>query len=434
MAVVADIPVWDWVWAWWVDRSSWQLVFNGMIIGLVYGLIGMGVVLIYRSTRVINLAVGNMGLPAMGLMAIMVVNYNFPYWIALLVALAVGTIGGGVLELAVVRRLFDAPRVIVLVATIGIAQLMQAILFALPDAKPESGEGFPIPLGSEWEPFWGIEVEGPDLTILVMVPLLAIGLSVFLNRTVFGQTVQASATNADLARLQGINPRTVSLFVWTVAGFLAAAAMIMLAGRRGEATGIQNLGPVTMTRALAAAVIGGMFSFRRTVAAGIALGLLQTHIVRIHLGDPGLFDFVLFVLVVAAIVRHRGARPRRPSLSSSHLRPHRRLRRVRAVGDGDHRLVGPGVARPDGVRRVRGPIGRGVQPWSPRRRGMGRRVPAVRPDLPRPALRRLDHRGRGHDESHRGRRGSRVLARAGSAARGEHVRIRARGAGVSLPP
>ena len=302
MAVVADIPVWDWVWAWWVDRSSWQLVFNGLTVGLVYGLIGMGVVLIYRSTRVINLAVGNMGLPAMGLMAIMVVNYDFPYWIALVVALAVGAIGGGALELAVVRRLFDAPRVIVLVATIGIAQLMQAILFALPDARPQRGEGFPVPIGSEWEPFWGIEVAGPDLTILVAVPLLAIGLSAFLNRTVFGQTVQASATNPDLARLQGINPRTVSLFVWTVAGFLAAAAMIMLAGRRGEATGIENLGPVTMTRALAAAVIGGMYSFRRTVAAGIALGLLQTHIVRIHLSDPGLFDLLLFVLVVAAIV------------------------------------------------------------------------------------------------------------------------------------
>jgi ABC-type branched-subunit amino acid transport system ATPase component/ABC-type branched-subunit amino acid transport system permease subunit len=302
VGMLADIPIWDWMWGWWVDRSSWQLVFNGVITGLVYGLIAMGVVLIYRSTRVINLAVGNMGLPAMGLMAIMVVNYNFPYWIALVVALAVGTVGGGLLELAVVRRLFDAPRVIVLVATIGIAQLMQAILFALPAATPESGEGFPVPLGSQWEPLWGVEVEGSDLTILVMVPVLAIGLSVFLNRTVFGQTVQASATNPDLARLQGINPRTVSLFVWTVAGFLAAAAMIMLAGRRGEATGIQNLGPVTMTRALAAAVIGGMVSFRRALIAGVALGLLQTHIVRIHLGDPGLFDFVLFVLVIAAIV------------------------------------------------------------------------------------------------------------------------------------
>ena len=300
--VLADIPIWDWHWDWWVARSSWQLVFNGTVIGLIYGMIAMGIVLIYRSTRVINLAVGNMGLPAMGLMAIMVVNYNFPYWVALFVALAVGAIGGGVLELAVVRRLFDAPRVIVLVATIGIAQLMQAILFALPTPTPSTGEGYPIPVGSEWEPFWSIDMDGADLTVLVMVPVIAVGLSIFLNRTIFGQTVQASAGNPDLARLQGINPRTVSLFVWTVAGFLGAIAMIMLAGRRGEATGINNLGPVTMTRALAAAVLAGMYSFPRAVGAGVAIGLLQTHIVRIHLSDPGLFDFVLFVLVVVAIV------------------------------------------------------------------------------------------------------------------------------------
>jgi len=305
--MIADILIWDWIWAWWVDRSSWQFVFDGIVIGLVYGMIAMGIVLIYRSTKVINLAVGNMGLPAMGLMAIMVVNYNFPYWIALVIAIAVGIISGGVLELAVVRRLFDAPRVIVLVATIGIAQLMQALLLALPDATPSQGEGFPVPLGGEWETFWSVDVEGPDLTILVVVPAVAIGLSLFLNRTVFGQTVQASAANPDLARLQGISPRTVSFFVWCVAGLLGATAMILLAGRGGQATGFQNLGPVTMTRALAAAVIAGMFSFRRAMIAGVALGLLQRHVLRIHLDEPALFDFVLFVIVVMAIVlQHRG--------------------------------------------------------------------------------------------------------------------------------
>ena len=300
--MVADIPIWDWHWDWWVQRSSWQLFFDGIVIGLIYGMIAMGIVLIYRSTRVINLAVGNMGLPAMGLLAIMVVNYDFPYWIALVLALAVGAIGGAVLEVGVIRRLFEAPRVIVLVATIGIAQLMQAILVALPEATPDSGEGYPVPVGAEWEVFWGVDVAGQDLTVLIAVPLLAIGLSVFLNRTVFGQTVQASATNADLARLQGINPKMVSMFVWTVAGLLGAVAMILLAGRRGEATGIQNLGPSTMIRALAAAVIAGMYSFPRAVAAGLFIGLLQTHIWRIHLSVPTLLDFIMFVLVVVAIV------------------------------------------------------------------------------------------------------------------------------------
>jgi ABC-type branched-subunit amino acid transport system ATPase component/ABC-type branched-subunit amino acid transport system permease subunit len=308
--MLADIPIWDWHWDWWVDRSSWQLWFNGFTLGLVYGLIAMGIVLIYRSTKVINLAVGNMGLPAMGLMAITAVNYNFPYWIALAVALAVGTLGGAVTELAVIRRLFEAPRVIVLVATIGIAQLMQAILITMPDATPGRGEGYPVAASSEWTPFWDIDIEGPELMIIIVVPLVAIVLSLFLNRTVFGQTVQASASNADLARLQGINPRMVSLFVWSVAGFLGALAMILLAGRRGEATGIQNLGPVTMTRALIAAVLAGMYSFPRALVAGVAIGLLETHLIRIHLGDVSLVHFVLFIIVVGYIIVQYGGEVR----------------------------------------------------------------------------------------------------------------------------
>ena len=68
----------------WTTRQLW---FDGLINGMVFGLLALGIVLIYRSTRVINLAVGNMGLPAVGLMALMVINYGFPYWVALPLAL-----------------------------------------------------------------------------------------------------------------------------------------------------------------------------------------------------------------------------------------------------------------------------------------------------------------------------------------------------------
>jgi branched-subunit amino acid ABC-type transport system permease component len=300
--LLAEIPIWDWHWQWWVDHSTWQLWFDGLSSGMVFGLLAMGIVLIYRSTKVINLAVGNMGLPAMLLMALMVVNYDFPYWIALIIALFVGLAGGAVIERTVIRRLFDSPRVIVLVATIGIAQLMTAIMFAMPDPTPEFGEGYPVPLGSGWEPFWGIHMSGPQVTIMVVAPVLAVSLALFLNRTVFGQTVQASATNPDLARLQGIDPKTVSLFVWTVAGGLAAVSMMMLAGDRGQATGLENLGPVTMTRALAAAVLAGMYSFPRAIVAGLVLGVVQAHITFIHLDQIGLFDLILLITVVIAVV------------------------------------------------------------------------------------------------------------------------------------
>ena len=282
----------------WTTRQLW---FDGVVNGMVLGLLALGVVLVYRSTRVINLAVGNMGLPATGLMALLVINYDFSYWLALPIALMVGIAVGAMIERAVIRRLFEAPRVIVLVATIGIAQLMQAVLASYPDLERTRGQRFPAPLTFIWDDVLGLRITGPKLTILVLVPLLAVGLSWFLNRTVFGQTVQASATNADLARLSGIDPKMVQLFVWTVAGLLATISLLLLSANRGSIGGLSNLGPNTMARALAAAVIAGMVSFPRALAAGVTIGVVQAHVQFVFINQGGLIDFLLFVVVAVAV-------------------------------------------------------------------------------------------------------------------------------------
>ena len=299
----------------WTTRQLW---FDGVVNGMVLGLLALGVVLVYRSTRVINLAVGNMGLPATGLMALLVINYDFPYWLALPIALVVGIAVGALIERAVIRRLFDAPRVIVLVATIGIAQLMQAVLASYPDLERTRGQRFPAPLTFIWDDVLGLRITGPKLTILVLVPLLALSLSWFLNRTVFGQTVQASATNADLARLSGIDPKMVQLFVWTIAGLLATISLLLLSANRGSIGGLSNLGPNTMARALVAAVIAGMVSFPRALAAGVAIGVVQAHIQFVFINQGGLIDFLLFVLVAVAVAfQSRGSAEEAGSFSFS---------------------------------------------------------------------------------------------------------------------
>ena len=299
----------------WTTRQLW---FDGVVNGMVFGLLALGVVLVYRSTRVINLAVGNMGLPATGLMALLVINYNFPYWLALPIALAVGIAVGALIERAVIRRLFDAPRVIVLVATIGIGQLMQAVLASYPDLERTRGQRFPAPLTFIWDDVLGLRITGPKLTIIVLVPLLAVGLSWFLNRTVFGQTVQASATNADLARLSGIDPKMVQLFVWTIAGLLATISLLLLSANRGSIGGLSNLGPNTMARALAAAVIAGMVSFPRALAAGVTIGVVQAHVQFVFINQGGLIDFLLFVVVAVAVAfQSRGSADEAGSFSFS---------------------------------------------------------------------------------------------------------------------
>jgi ABC-type branched-subunit amino acid transport system ATPase component/ABC-type branched-subunit amino acid transport system permease subunit len=287
-----------------------QLVFNGVVSGLVIGLLAMGMVLIYRSTRVINFAVGSMGLVGASLLALLVVEYGMPFWLAAVAALVLGTLFGAVMELVVIRRLFFAPRVIVLVATIGISGLALAIVASYPEITDFSAP-YPVPSDTTWHNLAGVDVNSAQLAVLVVVPLVALALGWFLNRTLLGRTVKASAENPDLARVQGINPKIVSTAVWAIAGFLSTLTMILVAGDNGGAAhDLLTLGPNTLVRALAAAVIAGMVSFPRAMVAGVVIGVAQALINFNYLDKPGLIDGLLLIAVLIAVaVQSRGRGP-----------------------------------------------------------------------------------------------------------------------------
>lgn len=275
-----------------------QLVFDGLVNGLVFGLLAMGIILVYRSTRVINFAVGNMGMVGTGLFALLAVQYEVPYWIAAALALIAGTAYGAAVELAVIRRLFAAPRVVVLVATIGVAQLSLAILMAYPEL--DAGSRFPQAIGDATTVF-GVRVGGPQLAIVLVVPLVAIGLGWFLTRTTFGTAVKAAADKPDLARLSGVSPKLVSTFVWAIAGLLATVSLTLVTAQAGSALTLATLGPNTLVRALAAAVIAGMVSFSRAFVAGLAIGVVQAIMGFNFVAESGLVDFVVLVAVLVAV-------------------------------------------------------------------------------------------------------------------------------------
>src|SRR3954453_8943107 len=131
---------------------TWNLLAIGIVHGLVIALVAMGLVLVYRSSRVINFAVGDLGVPAAAILAVVVGRNHWPYWLGLLAALLIGTLTGTVVEITVIRRLSKAPRVIVLVATIGIAEIAQAATHALPDYRSGGLQiDYPSPMTSHWE-------------------------------------------------------------------------------------------------------------------------------------------------------------------------------------------------------------------------------------------------------------------------------------------
>lgn len=357
------------------SRITPQVMFNGATRGLVIGLLAMGIVLTFRSTKVINFAVGNMGLIGGALFPLLVLQFNFPFWVATGLVLVMGALFGGIIELIVIRRLFRSPRVIVLVATVGVAQLCQVIPFTYPDLDVKGVLRYPVVTSAAWHPFEGLgmsevqlwtvfaapaaiaavgwallalrppearagrrtmwrrvwlaglavtagilaliagggepkalRIAGSQITILVVVPLIAIGLYLVLNRTWFGKNVAASAENADLSRLAGVNPKIISTFVWVLAGLISTLAIVLLLGQSGSVSGISDLGPTTLARAMVAAAIAGMTSFPRAMAAGIYVGVIES-VIKFNLFDhPGLFDFLLLIAVLVAVAMQRGQR------------------------------------------------------------------------------------------------------------------------------
>jgi ABC-type branched-subunit amino acid transport system ATPase component/ABC-type branched-subunit amino acid transport system permease subunit len=280
-----------------------NLLFIGVVQGMIVGLIAMGIVLVYRSSRVINFAVGGLGLPATALLAIMVGIHHWPYWLGLMAALAIGALSGTVVELAVIRRLFGAPRVIVLVATIGVAELAQAVTLALPNYRTGTlTTTFPTPFSGQWQLGGGVTMSAAQLLALIAVPVTTGGLWWLLNHTKFGESVRASVANPDLARLTGVNPKMVSTGVWTIAGFLSALAIILIATDSTSAN-LVSIGPDTLLRGLVAAMVGRMLSFPIAFIAAIGIQILDQVLSFNYPSQTGLIQFILFVAVVLLVGR-----------------------------------------------------------------------------------------------------------------------------------
>ena len=277
-----------------------QVVFNGVVTGFAYGVLAIGLVLVYRSSRVVNFAHGQIGAFGTSLLALLVVNWDVSYGVALAAVLVVGAVLGGAVELLVVRRLFDAPRLVLFVATLGVAQLVLAGQLLLPGL--ERFGRYPSPLHTRVD-VAGLVVRGEHILVLLVVPAATALLAWFLERTRLGKGVRAAAANPDAARLSAINPKTMSTLVWVVAGLLAALTAVLVAPLRDTTGAIgAALGPALLLRALAAALVGRMQSLPRALLGGTAIGVGEAVLYFNAPDDPGRVDAVLFVVVVVTVL------------------------------------------------------------------------------------------------------------------------------------
>lgn len=205
----------------------------GLLNGITLGLLAVGVVLVYRSNRFLNLAHAEMGVISAQVLAKLVLDYGWDWWAAFAVSVPIAVAIGLLIERFAIRPLRErrASPVTLLLVTIGINQLLIGLsLVQAFGASPTRllTHGYPLPFHAAVA-VGGVELNGADVLAAVVVPLLIIGLAAFLRLTVLGKSIRAAASNPDAARLSGVSIRKVSMVVWALAGGLSALAAILQA-------------------------------------------------------------------------------------------------------------------------------------------------------------------------------------------------------------
>ncbi len=308
---------------------SQQALALGAVTGLTYAAFAAGFVLVYRSTGVLNFAHGEVGAFGAALFVLLLAGYSLHYWLAFALAVLAGAAVAMAAELTVIRRLFASPRLVVLIATIGLGKIVAFAKISLP-AVITPGP-IPAPFAAVWTPTGHIRLQAREIVVLIVVPVLIAALAWFMTRTRFGLAVRASASNPDTARLYGISPRRTSTVVWTISGAFAAATAVLFAPLQGvnsAQAGTAAIAEPLLLRVLVVSLLARMRSLPGTLAAGLAVGVAE-QLVRSNVASANrsVVDVYLFAAVLAAVLlAARGAR----SDGGWSLSPRVRPRPVRA--------------------------------------------------------------------------------------------------------
>lgn len=288
-------------------RAPLGILLVGVVYGSVTALGAMGLILIYRANRFINFAHGALG-SMVGVLAIgMVKVHGLSYWIALPLAVAVGGVMGAIIEFAVIRRFRRSARLIVTIASIGLAQLLGGLELAGSKAIKFTAltGGFTVPFDVSLK----IDVytfHGDEMLVVIVVPVVIAALAWYLLRTDNGVAVRAAAENADRALLLGIPVRRLNTIVWVLAGGLAVLTYMLQAPFEGVKPGLTSNGPTVLLPLLAAAVVARMESLPVAFLAGIGLGIMEQVVYWNFQSAPTLVYPVYLVIIVAALLLQSG--------------------------------------------------------------------------------------------------------------------------------
>ena len=282
-----------------------EVFIGGLLSGVMYSLVALGFVLIYKASGVFNFAQGSLVFFA-ALTFVGLTEHGLSFATALLVTLAVMVAVGLLIERLVLRPLVNQPQISLFMATIGLSFFIEGLAQLLWGANVRGLE-----LGIQDEPIkWlsdtaGINVSKFDLVAAGIAAVLVAGLGLFFSRTRIGRALRAVADDHQAALAVGIPLQQIWGIVWAVAGFVALVAGMLWGARNG----VQFALTFVALKALPVLILGGFESIPGAIVGGLIIGATEK-LAEVFLGPhvgggiEGWFPYVLALLFL--LVRPEG--------------------------------------------------------------------------------------------------------------------------------
>jgi branched-chain amino acid transport system permease protein len=241
-----------------------EVLIGGLLAGVMYSLVALGFVLIYKASGVLNFAQGSMVLfAALTFVSLLEKGWNF--WIVLAITLLSMLVLAIAIERIVLRPLVNQPQITLFMATIGVSFFLEGFAQVLWGTEVHGLE-----LGIPDKPFelMGMFISQFDIVAACLSGLLVASLAVFFSKTRIGRALRAVADDHQAALTVGIPLQTIWVIVWSVAGLVALVAGLLW----GSRLGVQFSLTLITLKALPVLILGGFTSVPGAIVGGLIIG------------------------------------------------------------------------------------------------------------------------------------------------------------------
>lgn len=272
-----------------------QYFLNGILTGGVYGLIGVAIVIVYKSTEVFNFAVGVLmtfcGLTCVSLLT----GFHIPFWLALPITLILGGVLGALVERGFLRPLLSQPILTLIMATLAIESILYGVMLMIWTGYTVT---FPPGLLPGKTIFLGpifISHEFLYAFVVALVCFFLVGL--FFYKTHTGLRMRVTAESHDVAMALGVNITRVFTFAWMLAVMVGALAGIFIGNRMGLQVAITSS---LAFKALPAIIFGGLDSLAGAVIGGFVVGVIES--LAGGYIDPKIAEITPYIILLLVLV------------------------------------------------------------------------------------------------------------------------------------